>query len=335
MKENSINLMKLLNGERVEQPPFWEVWFCMYNFCLRRYGDYFQIKNRIQMAEDLNMAAVFLGGINTEVSFIKHERASDGRDHYSGGQLIKREQLKDKKMPDWDNILEKMRIDREIVKKSGHACWVTLPWCFHSIATSMGLENFALTLHDDFDFIDEAFEWVEQRNRDAIENIITKIQPDFVLFDGDCAYKTGLMVQPEIFKKLVFNKTYETVKLLRQNGIPYTFHSDGNLYHLIPLLIDLGFCAVHGCEKTANDLDYLVDNFGDDIVLVGNMDVVFLANSTAEEVREETHIMLKTGSRKRKFIAACNTSPQDYIPDDNYIKMTQEIELYKKHTCPR
>jgi len=93
-------------------------------------------------------------------------------------------------------------------------------------------------------------------------------------------------------------------------------------------LIELGFSAVHGCEKQANDLNYLVEKFGDDIALVGNMDVVFLSKATPEQVRKETKEMLRIGSRKKKFIAACNTSPLDYIPEENYLAMVKTIEEY-------
>jgi len=42
---------------------------------------------------------------------------------------------------------------------------------------------------------------------------------------------------------------------------------------------------VHGCEKNANDLEYLVNRFGDEIVLSGNIDVVFLSTASPEEIR--------------------------------------------------
>jgi len=100
---------------------------------------------------------------------------------------------------------------------------------------------------------------------------------------------------------------------------------------VIPLLIELGFSAVHGCEKAANDLRHLVDVFGDDIVLAGNMDVVFLSRATLEEVKRETEEMLRIGSSKGKFIAACNTSPLDYIPEENYIAMAETIKSFKPH----
>jgi len=317
-----------LQGKRVAKPPFWEVWFCMGGLAGRRYGDCGKMENRVKMAKDLGMSAMVVSGIDTNVGFAQGSAASDGTGHYSGGSLTDLKQLEERKLPDWSDTIAKGKEEQRAVNEAGYISWLILPWCFHTVATSMGLENLAYRVYDDFDFVDRVFEWVEERNRIAIETAVAQIKPDFVLFDGDCAHKTGLMVNPEMFRRLVFDKTKKTVSCLQKLGIPYTIHTDGKLDDVIPLLVELGFSAVHGCEKQANDLNHLVEEFGDDIVLVGNMDVVFLTNATPDQVRRETEEMLRIGSKKGKFAAACNTSPMDYIPDENYLAMVETIKSF-------
>jgi uroporphyrinogen decarboxylase len=199
----------------------------------------------------------------------------------------------------------------------------------------MGLTNFAVRVYRDFPFVDRAFEIVEERNRLAIDTVIREVRPDVVLFDGDCSYKHGLMVDPGIFRRLVFEKTRKTVAHLKEIDIPYVLHTDGKLDDVIPLLIELGFSMVHGCESKANDLGDLVNRFGDDIVLAGNMDIDFLSRATIPVIRRETISMLETGSQKCKFVAACNTSPMDFIPDENYIAMAETIRDFPgRENCP-
>ena len=318
-----LNLMKLLHGEKTKKVPFWEVWFCMTDFVKRRYNS-----DMIKAAKGLGWDALCLGGIDTNVHFGDSTTASDGTSHYSGGSLTSISQCEDRALPNWDKTISEMLEKRKIYTEEGIASWIVLPWCFHAIATSMGLKNFALRCYDDIDFIHTAFEWVEFRNRKAIDIVIKEVKPDFVLFDGDCAYKNGLMINPDMFRELTYDKTLKTVSHLRELGIPYTFHSDGKMEGFTPMLIELDFSAVHGCEKAANDLGYLVDRFGDDICLVGNMDIVFLSQASVEEVRRETEKMLKTGSRKGRFAASCNTSPLDYIPDENYLAMADVIKHF-------
>ena len=324
LRKQCRDLMKLIHGGRVFKPPFWEVWFGMQRFFQHRYGDP-TVQNRIRMAEDLGMAIIPLGGIDTNVWFQRREETSTGLSRYAGGQLESLRQLEERPIPDFKPIVERLRPDQQNVRESGFVSWVVLPWCFHAVATSMGLRNFIVRLHRDREFIEHAFDWVEERNRLAIDKVVRKVRPDLVLFDGDCAYKTGLMVNPEIFRELVVERTRKTVSRLRSLGIPYAFHTDGKLDDVIPILVELGFSAVHGCERTANDLGDLVERFGDEIVLVGNMDVTTLYLSTPQRIRAETERMLMEGSKKGRFVAACNTSPLDNIPTDNYLAFVDAI----------
>lgn len=58
------------------------------------------------------------------------------------------------------------------------------------------------------------------------------------------------------------------------------------------------------------------------------MDGVFLSAAPPEEVSDGTETMLQIGSSSRRFIAGCNTSPQDYIPSENYRAMANAIRNF-------
>lgn len=315
----------LLRGERTKKVPFWEVWFAMVEMQKKHWGEWEKVESHIKMAEELGNAVVPTGFVNANVGFADMREAAKGNGRYAGGHLRSREQLAERKLPDWKADIARLKSNQQKIRDAGLLGALYLPWCFHTIATGMGLENLCYALYDDMDFVREAFTWVEDRNREAIKQIVSVVRPDFVLFDGDCAYKTGLMVSPDMFRDLVFDQTSRTVGLLRELKIPYTLHTDGKLDEVVPMLIELGFSAVHGCEKQANDLGFLVDKFGDQITLIGNMDVVFLSSVTPDAVRKETEEMLRIGGAKGRFVAACNTSPKDYIPEANYRAFCETI----------
>lgn len=322
-------MLDLFSGKTGNFVPFWEVWFCMFDFCNRHYGSYDIIENRIKMALDLGMDAIILDFIDTNVHFGQNSTDTTGISHYQNGTLQSLEQLAEKPLPDWSNCTKKLMSDRKKVAAAGLLCSIYLPHCFHSANISMGLENLAMRLYDDPDFVKKYLQWVEGRNCIAIDEVILKAQPDFVLFDGDCCYKSGMMIDPQLYRDLTFDLTKNTVARLKKLNIHYAFHSDGKADDLLPMLIELGFSAFHGCEKQANDLEHLVEKFGDSICLVGNMDVVFLKNASPDEIKSETQKTIKTGRKKGKFIISCNTSPQDYIPDQNYLTFSQTIKENK------
>ena len=317
-----------MQGGHSRTPLFWEVWFGMHEMQRRRYGDPPTIESSIRMAEDLGMAALAVGGVNINAGFGAQGKAQDGTTHYCGGSLTSLDQLAERPLPDWSQDIPAIQSNLRAVRDAGIAGVLYMPWCFHTIATGMGLQSLALRVCEDPEFVHACMRWVEERNRAAIRQVVAAVMPDLVLFDGDCSYKTGLMVNPVQFRALVYEETRQTTALLRELGVPYMLHTDGKLDDVIPVLTELGFAAIHGCEKQANDLDHLVDAFGDDICLIGNMDVVFLATTTVDEVRRETDDMLRRGMRKNRFIAACNTSPLDYIPEENYLAMCDVIKRF-------
>lgn len=316
--------MTLLRGGRCDRPPFWEPWFAMGEMLHQQYHS-----NYLEMAADLDHAAVSLGGLRTDVDFIHHDVRTEAGAYYHGGYLREARQLRERPEPDYRAQVEPLLAYRRQCAKAGFACWLWIGWCFDRIAASMGLEHLAMACYDEPEFVHEAMQWVEARNQHGVEQVIAKVRPDFVLYNGDCAYKNGLMIAPEMLREFCEEPTKRTVAMVRDLGIPFAFHSDGKLDDLIPMLVDWGICTVHGCEKQANDLAHLVEIFGDQIVLAGNMDVVFLKNATPEQVREETLAMLRIGNAKRRFIAATNTSPQDYIPSENYRVFCHTVRDYR------
>jgi uroporphyrinogen decarboxylase len=281
------------------------------------------------MAEDLGHAAVPIGGLDVGASFIDRAQGHESGAWYAGGTLSEPEQLRACPEPDFEGQLETLLPQRRQCAEAGRACWLVIDWCFDRLAAWMGLEDFSLECYDRPEFIHEAMQWIEARNQEGVRRVVSKLRPDFVLYNGDCAYKTGTMIDPRMIREFCFEPSKKTVDLVRDLGIPFAFHSDGKLDDVIPMLVDLGICAVHGCEKQANDLGHLVHRFGDSMVLCGNADVVFLKNATPDEVRQETLQMLEVGNAKGRFVAACNTSPQDYIPDENYEALCRTVQEYR------
>lgn len=316
--------------------PVWEVWFCMPELAValreeagvaEATGLGARVRNFLPAAERLGWSCIAVGGGGPPLPRGR-ETASDGTDHYVQGALTDYAQLEAFEMPDLDPILDEVRAGVEIAHAAGLAAAAYLPWCFHSICTAMGLEAFSYNLVDRPEFVHRCFDYIENHNRKMIEQVVLPSGADLVLFDGDCAYKNGLMVGPETFRDLVVARTAETVNALHAADIPYVLHSDGKCDQLLPVLIELGFSGFHGVEAAANDLAAIKARFGRDITLIGNMDIVFLTHATPDEARAATRRMLATGAPGGRYVAACNTSPMDYIPDANYLAMYDTIAAW-------
>jgi len=325
------DLLKTLRGETTDKVPFWEVWFAKREYAAKVMGGPPEtVREQIDFANRMGWEYLRISGVGSGMPSGGSAMASDGTTHYVGGGFYDLAQLEDAPALNTDQLAAEFEPTVKAAHEEGMAVILYLPWCFHAVATAMGLENFAYMTVDDMSFLHTAFEFVEERNRQAIRGLAIPLGVDVVLFDGDCAYKTGLMVSPPVFRELVFERTKKTVAPLREADILYTLHTDGKLDDVIPVLIELGFSGVHGVEANANNLGDIKNRFGKQITLIGNMDVDFLTHSSPDEVRAETRKMLDIGSPGGRYIAACNTSPCDYIPDENYMAMVETINDYRR-----
>jgi len=322
-------ILNTFAGRQYGRVPFWEVWYGMPALSQRLLGRPAETPDdACDVAAILSWDAIHVGGVDINAPGGSSGTASDGTDHYIPRGMEALAGLDERPLPDQAPALARAKAATDIAHKRGIAAVLYVPWCFHTTGVALGLEALAYAIYDHRAAVHHAFEWVEQRVRVALREVALPSGVDFVLFDGDCAFKTGLMVRPDIFRELVYHRTTGTVKVLRDAGIPYVLHSDGKLDDLIPMLIELGFAAVHGVEAQANDLADIKARFGRDITLVGNMDVVALTHATAPEVREMTRAMLRTGAPGGRYVAACNTSPLDYIPQDNYLAFAETIREF-------
>ncbi len=325
MSVDDTKLMKALRGQPTESVPFWEVWFAMKGLAEHVLG-----KPIADVADEIAFAQ-YMGWEYLRIPVpARHPgsttaTASDGTAHYVPGGRVDLDELYARPDPDWSAAAETAQERMKLARAEGMVTIAYLPWAFHAVCTALGLGNFGLLAYDDPEYISAMFDWVEAGVRLAIAEVVIPLGLDVVLLDGDCAFKNGLMINPRMFRDLVFERTRDTVAPLREAGIIYTLHSDGKADDLLTLLVELDFSAFHGVEAAANDLGDIKRRFGRDITLMGNMDVVFLTHATVAEVRAATEQMLTIGMEGGRYVAACNTSPLDYIPYDNYLAMVDVI----------
>lgn len=328
MSVNDTKLMRALRGEPTERVPFWEVWFAVEGLAEYVLGEpVADVADEIAFARCMGWEHLRIPvparhpGSTTAI-------ASDGSSHYVQGGRVDLDDLYAQPDPDWNAAVEAAQERMRVAREEGMVTIAYLPWAFHAVCTALGLGNFGLLAYDEPEYIGAMFDWVEESVRQAIAEVVVPLGIDVVLIDGDCAFSNGLMTNPHMFRDLVFERTRDTVAALRQAGIIYTLHSDGKADDLLPLLVELGFSGFHGVEAAANDLGDIKRRFGCDITLMGNMDVVFLTHATVAEVRAATERMLTIGMEGGRYVAACNTSPLDYIPYANYLAMVDVIQNF-------
>jgi len=176
---------------------------------------------------------------------------------------------------------------------------------FTAAYMAMGFERFFLRLADDTAFvrqlIENRAEWCIAMFRKAVD-----LGAEVLVLGDDAAYRDGPMVSPRMWRTFVLPYHRQIVQSV---DVPVIWHSDGNIERLLPFAIEAGFVGVHGLEPAAGmDLGKIKQEYGRDLVLIGNVDVRVLCKPDLEAVRKEVDRCIEQGAPGGGYmIASCNS----------------------------
>jgi uroporphyrinogen decarboxylase len=170
---------------------------------------------------------------------------------------------------------------------------------------AMGPERFLTCLVDDPGFVREL---LERRTEwcIAVFRKAAKLGAEVLVLGDDAAYASGPMVSPRMWREFILPLHR---RIVDATTAPVIWHSDGNVASLIPMAIEAGFVGIHGLEPAAGmDLAEAKERWGDELVLVGNIDIRALCNGDVAAVRTEVDRCLAAGAPGGGYmIATCNS----------------------------
>jgi len=194
---------------------------------------------------------------------------------------------------------------------------------------AMGFERFFLRLVDDPAFVHKLLqartEWCIAMYRKA-----TRLGIDVAILGDDAGHNEGPMISPGMWREFILPYHRRIVKEL---DVPVIWHSDGAVVSLLPMAIEAGFVGVHALEPMVGiDLGKVKREFGQDLVLIGNVDVTVLCNSNLKAVREEVTRCIEQGAAGGGYmISSCNSIFKGMNPASvvEMFRYAGEIGLYK------
>jgi uroporphyrinogen decarboxylase len=170
---------------------------------------------------------------------------------------------------------------------------------------AMGFERFFCCLVDDPVFthklLEARTEWCLAMFHKAVS-----LGADVVVLGDDGGHNHGPMISPRLWRQFVLPHHR---RIVDETAAPVIWHSDGNVEALLPMAVEAGFVGFHSLEPRAGmDLGAVKREFGQDLVLVGNIDVRVLCGSDLEAVRAEVRRCIEQGAPGGGYmIATCNS----------------------------
>jgi uroporphyrinogen decarboxylase len=170
---------------------------------------------------------------------------------------------------------------------------------------AMGFERFFLRLIENPGFVHKLLHARTQWAITLFQQAVS-LGAEVIVLGDDAGHNDGPMISPRMWRDFVLPCHRQIVDAL---DVPVIWHSDGNVVSLLPMAIDAGFTGFHGLEPAARvDLRQVKQDFGQELVLIGNIDVRVLCHADLKAVHNEVDRCLAQGSPGGGFmLATCNS----------------------------
>jgi len=114
-----------------------------------------------------------------------------------------------------------------------------------------------------------------------------------------------------------------------------TFHSDGNLFPLLPDLMTLSMNAIHPIQPAAMDIARMKREYGNRVSIAGNIDLDYtLTLGTTDEVDAEVRQRVETVGPGGGYMVTSANSLTDYCKIENVLAMAEAVKKYGKYPMP-
>ena len=143
-------------------------------------------------------------------------------------------------------------------------------------------------------------EWALAIFRRAVE-----LGAEVIIMGDDSAHRGGAMISPQMWRELVL--PYHQ-RVVRELPVPVIWHTDGRIDKLLPFAVEAGFAGMHGLETLAgNKLDEIKRDYGDKLILMGNVDINLFFEPNIELIRADVKRSYEQGGKEGFMLSSCNS----------------------------
>ncbi|NQT21084.1 MAG: hypothetical protein HQ592_15355 [Planctomycetes bacterium] len=157
-----------------------------------------------------------------------------------------------------------------------------------------------------------------------------KTDIEVYLTHDDMVWTQGAIFHPRWYREHVFPRYKKYWEVLRNAGKKVLFCSDGNFTEFVDDLVDAG--AQGFIFEPLTDLEYIVKNYGQTHVIIGNADCRVLTFGTKEDVRKEVKRCMDLGRDCPGYFFAVGNHIPPNIPVENAVECFNEYHRLRNRT---
>ncbi len=193
----------------------------------------------------------------------------------------------------------------------------------------MGYETICYALYDNRDLVKAIYDKLMKIYIASINIILQFDKVKIIWGSDDMGFKTGTLISPDDLREFVLPSHKKMAEISHEHGKPYLLHSCGNLSDIMDDLInDVHIDAKHSFEDTIEQVTDAKLRYGNEITLLGGIDVDFLCNANEKDIRKRVRKTLEICMPGGGYCLGTGNSVANYIPLESYLIMLDEGRSY-------
>ena len=184
-----------------------------------------------------------------------------------------------------------------------------------------GMDVLLISYIENPDFADHLAEMVSDYYCELFR-LCVRAGVDVIFLTDDYAYKTGTLFSRRHFERFILPWLSRAVQAVHDAGGICVKHTDGDISGIIDLLVGTGIDGIGPLEPEAgNDLAKLQQTWGDQVAVVGNIDVDLLCRGSAGDVGAATESLVRGLAPRGGHILSSGNTITSAVQPENFRAM--------------
>lgn len=225
-----------------------------------------------------------------------------------------------------EQIFQGMCQARQVNHEEDAVCCLILSGQFERMNQLIGMENALCAFYEYPDEVHEFFDAMCEYKLKCIDLAYKYLKPHIIHMHDDWGTSNNMFFSPELWREFIKPNEEKYAKRIHQLGMIYMHHSCGYIQQIIPDLVEIGVDAINPMMVN-NDIDFVMENYGDKITIVGGLDNQMMERpgTTEEEIRKEIRQKMDKYVNKGRYLPF-------YIPtsEEVFAIYVDEVTKYGK-----
>lgn len=199
----------------------------------------------------------------------------------------------------YQNVIESIRSDQLLVGDHCYMSGLYYTTLFQWFILTFGWERFLMAAAAEPVLFEAVIERFAELSREYATFFAGTDLPVFYCHD-DLALTKGLVFSPDWYRRYLFPHYRQIFEPIKKAGKKIVFVSDGNYTELIDDLIDVGVDGLMVDHFV--DIEKVLQRYGGQVMIAGNVDIAKLTFGTPEDVRREVARCMAYGHRYAGYV---------------------------------